>query len=81
MDSVTRNILLYEGRQIGDYWFNEKASQLFISLVVFAQNNNIQEIDWPDKDKVWRKIPIEDAVEIGKSVVRELQSIYGIEGE
>ena len=79
MDSVERFILLSEGKEISGYWFNEKAAQSFIALVVFAQNNNIAEIDWPDKDNVWRKISIQEAVEIGKSVIREIQSIYGLE--
>ena len=81
MDSVTRHILLSEGKEIGGYWFNEKAAQSFITLAVFAQNNNMQEIDWMDKDRIWKKIPIQDAVQMCKSIIREIQSIYGLEEE
>ena len=79
MDSIERDFLLSAGKVVGDYWFNEKAAQSFITLVTFAQNNNIKEISWPNKNRVWKKIPTQEAVQICIYIIKELQSIYGAE--
>ena len=77
MDTIQRDLLLSEGKVVGNFWFNEKTAHSFITSVVFAQVNNLPSVNWPDKDRQWTAIPTAQAVEICKRIIAELQSIYG----
>jgi len=80
MDTINRDALLQDGRVFGDFWFNESTAHTFMLLVLFAQQNELQEVNWPNKAREWVTIPIAQAVEMCKQIIVTLQAVYqGIE--
>lgn len=80
MDSIERDILLSEGKIVGDFWFNEKTSHSFMTLVTFAQVNQLPHVNWPNRERKWVQIPTLQAVQMCALIVAELQSIYQAAG-
>lgn len=76
MNSIERDIRLSEGKIVGGFWFNEKTSHSFMTLVTFAQINQVPHVKWPNKDRTWVEIPTPQAVQMCAQIVAELQSIY-----
>ena len=77
MDSINRDLLLSEGRVVGDFWFNEKSAQSFITLVTFSQVNKTPTVRWPNKHKEWVTLATVDAAKICGFIIKEMQTIYG----
>ena len=80
MDQIERDMLLSEGKIVGDFWFNEKTSHSFMTLVTFAQVNQVPHVNWPNKMRQWVQIPTPQAVQMCVQIVAELQSIYQATG-
>ncbi len=76
MDQIERDMRLQEGKVVGDFWFNEKTAHSFMTLVSFAQINQIAAVNWPNKNRQWMEIPTTQAVQICGAIITELQAIY-----
>ncbi len=76
MDQIERDMRLQEGKIVGNFWFNENTAHSFMTLVTFAQVNQIPKVQWPNKDRQWVDIPTVQAVQMCAQIISELQEIY-----
>lgn len=76
MDTIERDMRLQEGAVFGEYWFNEKSFHTFMTLVTFAQVNNVPGIQWPNAKREWVNIPTAEAVPLCVEVMQSFQKLY-----